>query len=43
MPNRETLTITRTMSEFEMLYEFLLAQYSQSFTKVPTREVEQFS
>ena len=27
--------ITRTMSEFEMLYEFLIAQYSQSETQVP--------
>jgi hypothetical protein len=31
---RGPLAITRTMSEFEMLYEFLIEQYSQTLTKV---------
>ena len=30
------VAITRTMSEFEMLYEFLLEQYAQTATKVHT-------
>jgi hypothetical protein len=35
---RGQLAITRTMSEFEMLYEFLIEQYSQTVTKVCVRE-----